>query len=481
MGGRFIIPNFSIVLIYFFSLLLILNFSLKVPYEEKKREKYYTKILEESIPNSGKELELKYDEQGFYLTNINEISTDKKLLAFINKKHVISGCEFFPFRDYITGLIVQYANKNYSFNREVAIPLFTTVYYMLYLRFGDKERAYNFYSRKLKQKQRSEFYNFELNSDLKEFMLHMPLEKGNTPFYYSDEDLDLARKLGVSMTTYDLAIGMFEYVHKGVKMLRDELYRESMMPIVNNKEHFKKYTDYVFRKGVHVRVREYQNIYPLEVAEEYDQYHTIFRDKFKYKNEICYVLFPLVDLLRNYDDPKLSSNVNLNLRTEVGFGLAMMDKFPKNSILGFKIDEMNRILTNENIYVDHGVYNLNKTSKGVSLPYKFNRNDFSLKKGQVCNSIGCGNFDIELFWMLNTTAMEHSFIINEDISYPILNIFKLIHMDDNKINEHILPAKLQTFTKFDSELEIKALNSYFQVLREADEKTLNYVIFIIIL
>jgi len=154
-------------------LLIILIFSsyatLQIPYEEKKREKYYSKIIEESIHQS-KELELNYDENGFYLTNINPYNIPKHVLAVINKKHIISGCEFYPFKDYILGLVVQYVNNYFSINsvntinREVAIPLLTTVYYMLYLRFGDKERAEKFYTLKLnKQHQNLRNLNYVMN------------------------------------------------------------------------------------------------------------------------------------------------------------------------------------------------------------------------------------------------------------------------------------------------------------------------------
>jgi hypothetical protein len=276
---------FLVLFIIFFNLSLCLtdnpnNKGIKVPLDEKKREKYYSKIMLESVPDlKFKETFLTFDEHGFSLT-LNEDLSDNELVAVVNKKHIISSCEFFPFKDFIIGAIVRYCNSNFKMNREIAVPLFTLVYRLLYLRFGDKDRAYKFYSHFLMQKEINEFYNYELTSNVKDYMMNMKIE-ANSSLSYDQEEISFTKGLKLDLTQHEFAIDLFENILEGVKIIKDEVYRESILPIVNNKEYFIKYLDFAFNRGRHIKVSEYAFLYEKQLEETYLNYQKIIADKFK--------------------------------------------------------------------------------------------------------------------------------------------------------------------------------------------------------
>jgi hypothetical protein len=183
-------------------------------------------------------------------------------------------------------MIVNYVNNYNSLLKETAVKLFTLVYYMLYLRHGDHEKAQRYYTTKLNIKAKSGILNFSQRKELKEFLLNMPLNRGKSSLNFSDDDINLSNKLGFNIENYNLAMGVFDYVNKELKAPKDELYREILSSFVDNKEYFKKYFDYAFRKGVDIYVDSYISIYAINNHEEYNHYQTFIRQKLYLENKI---------------------------------------------------------------------------------------------------------------------------------------------------------------------------------------------------
>jgi hypothetical protein len=441
----------------------------KVPLEEKKREKYYSKILKESIQHTNfQEISMSYDTEGFFLA-LNADLSEKELIAVVNKKHIISSCEFFPFRDSITGLIVRYCNTNFKMNKEVAVPLFTLVYRMLYLRFGDKERSYKFYSHFLSQKDSNEFYNYELSSSIKDYMMNMKLEK-NSSLSFDEDELTFTKNLKLDLSQHEFALDLFDFIFQGVKVLKEEAYRDSMLPIVNNKEYFKKYLEFVFTHGRHIKVKEFALLYQKQYEETYTNYHKTIADKFNISNSFCLLVMPLLDLIRQSPEP--DSQLRMTLRSEYGLGFSFQKNKNKNSKLFVSI-ENDEPITNEKLYLDWGIKSDQYNRTLVN--FKFYKKDFTPKKFQLCKKIGCVGFNIDFLNSNKLEEFDFGIVIDENINYSLLNIFKILNLQESKINEAFHSAKLESFTNFDSELQIQALANYIIFMRNIDKTTGSYV------
>jgi hypothetical protein len=418
---------FLVLFIIFYCLSLCLtdnrnNKSIKVPLDEKKREKYYSKILLESVPDlKFQETFLTYDEQGFSLTQ-NEDSSDKELVAIVNKKHIISSCEFFPFKDFIIGLIVRYCNSNFKMNREIAVPLFTLVYRLLYLRFGDKDRAYKFYSHFLMQKDINEFYNYEFTSSVKDYMMNMKLESKSSLSFDQDE-ISFIQGLKLDLTQHEFAIDLFDNILEGVKIIKDEVYRDSILPIVSNKEYFIKYLDFAFTRGKHIKVSEYAFLYEKKLEETYLNYQKIIADKFKISNSQCLLIMPLLDLIRH--SPEQDSQLRMTLRSEFGLGFSFNKNLNKESMLSVGIDS-EEPLTNEKLFLNWGI-NSNKYNRTLAY-FKFYNKDFTPRKLLLCKKIGCAGFNIDFLTSNKLDGYDFGILIEENINYPLLNIFKIINL-----------------------------------------------------
>lgn len=475
--------------LYFIFFLIIISFSisqdLKIPRGEKKREQYYNKIITESQPEyeTGKlpsnDLILKYDSQGFYITT-NEDYKAGEILSLIKKDNIISGCDFYPFRDYITALIIQYCNINLNVIRETAIPLFTLIYQMLYLRFGNKDRAYRFYKNKLLFGQRDDFHYWTVREGVKEFMLNMPLEKGNSAFYFSEEELQLAKKLGLPLSLYDSAMGIFDHIYNHVSSIKDEFEKETIIEIVKQKDYFKKYTDYVLRNSLYIKVSEYANMYDSSLQDEYKNYQNFLADKFKIYNEVCFVLMPVFDLLRRQVPTGVKEveqvRTSLTLKYQVGIGLALDKDFSKGSKLEYVLNEIDKIFTRENLFTDFGIFLENYPDyEKISIPFTFIKNNFSKKKAEFCRLLGCGGFNIDYLMSNNITSIDHNFLIDDKVNQILLNMIKLSEFEDSKLSEFLHLSKFQNFEKLDNQIEIKAFNFYINLIKKIDSKTGEYV------
>ncbi len=162
----------------------------------------------------------------------------------------------------------------------------------------------------------------------------------------------------------------------------------------------------------------------------------------------------------------------ISLRSEFGLGFSFNKKFNKESKLFVGIDS-EEPLTNEKLYLNWGI-NSNEYNRTVAY-FKFLSKDFTPRKLLLCKKIGCAGFNIDFLTSNKLDVYDFGILIDENINYPLLNIFKIINLDETKINEGYHLAKLESFSNFDSELEIQALADYISFMRYYDRITGSYV------
>jgi hypothetical protein len=279
---------------------------------------------------------------------------------------------------------------------------------------------------------------------------------------------------------YDQAMGIFDHVYNQVSSIRDEFERESIIDIVNNREYFKKYTDYVLRNAVYIKVSEYANMYDKSLQEEYKNYQKFLSDKFKIYNEVCFVLMPVFDLLRRQVPFGLKdteqTRTSLSLKYQTGVGLALNKNFSNGSKLQYVLNEFDKVFTRENLFTDYGKFLENYPEKEkINIPFTFDKNDFSKKKAEFCRLIGCGGFNVDYLMSNKISSVQHDFLIDDKINHELLNVIKLAQFEDSKLSEFLHLSKFQKFGKLDNHIEMKALNYYVNLIRKANATTGDYV------
>src|SRR5689334_23161954 len=117
---KFILVQLSTL---FLSLVLSHSREYKLTKDQQQKYNYYQNILEQNLNDEN--IKLKFDQDGLYLTNTNEY-IKHTTIAKISKKHIISGCNFYPFRDWITQLIKKYFSEK-NLDAEIKLPFYTIV------------------------------------------------------------------------------------------------------------------------------------------------------------------------------------------------------------------------------------------------------------------------------------------------------------------------------------------------------------------
>jgi hypothetical protein len=457
--------------------LLLSTFNNKITKEFRSRLNYYNGLLKQNSNN----ILLNYDASGLYLENKEEMSSSNLDGTFftIHQSNIISGCVFFPFKDYFTDLMVKYYNANtHIYHHENIIPIYTLVYQMLYLRFGNKEYIRKFYKKNIADYE-SEFYNFNLKPEIKDFMEKIePIEnQPRSVFYYTNEEIKLSQKFGFILRQYNLAMEIFQFVKESTEKIsdKDESKKTLLLPIVSNLEYFKIYTDYVIRNSMPLKISDFKNTFINEQTRtEYDKHQDELQENFKIPYQVCLCLIPIVDLLRFKTVNEVFPTADPKLQAENGyltFKLAPQsnDKIPSKTILGYSKNRIESMGHADQVYINYGIWPSESDQITYSVNYTFDKRTFSPQKAQACSMLGCGNFPVK-FFMENRDVekLTHLFLFNKEnhfhLNQHLLNVLKLNLIHDTRLLEDKTVKKLAAGEKFDNSLESKALLSYHDLI-----------------
>jgi hypothetical protein len=169
-------------------------------------------------------------------------------------------------------------------------------------------------------------------------------------------------------------------------------------------------------------------------------------------------------------------NIKYEMRGSDGIAIKLTARLKKNSILGYnKIDSD---FKEDQIFMNFGI--LNEESKIIDIPFVFRKQDFTIRRKNTCMLIGCGNFDIQQFMKtnLNNYTVYFELLNPEEKNYNLLNILKILSMDDSIIMEGYHVPLLSTYTPLDQETEIKALEKYIKIITDILNNSVDIVIYI---
>lgn len=219
--------------------------------DDDRRAVFYNKILE-NLPEKDV-LTLHVDKYGLYIFNNKDYKAGNSMFT-VPKEYIISGCDFYPFREHIFEILYDFVEKNPLLEKNNIVNTFTLVYHLLYVRLADKRKAKIYYKKYKNQKKDNEFFEFALNKYKKEFMMAFPKRPTFTAFEYNKEELDFIRTIGGDLEMFDLSMKIFEFVHDKVNALTDVNLKEALLPMVSDETFFKKYSDVVIRRALSLSV-----------------------------------------------------------------------------------------------------------------------------------------------------------------------------------------------------------------------------------
>lgn len=200
----------------FLLLTTVAIYSSEIPKSEEKRFQFYSKILEES---KMMDLEIKADEQGLYLSNTQDYTVGK-MLAVVSRKYIISGCDFYPFKDYLIGVLIKFTNAHPTKNNDGIIMGFSLVYHLLYRKLAKKERAKVFYEDMLRNNfPASDFFQYGISEEVQNYLNNLPTNKSNSVFSFDPEDIELAKKLGLETYNHEIAKQLYDFVYTDIGKL----------------------------------------------------------------------------------------------------------------------------------------------------------------------------------------------------------------------------------------------------------------------
>jgi hypothetical protein len=492
----------KIFLFYLFLLTILNVFSPCLSKKLKKNEQIKFNFYNKIITNNN--IQVRYDEENknihnnkFYITNnLEDYRMNSELISINPKQYIINGCKFFPFRDLFTKLLVGYGNITGNMNKNILVPIYSLIYQMLYYRYGNADASMKYYKDKYNNDYESEFFNFSGTKEELEYMkiLLTPDDSINinSSFFYSEDEINFADKLGLEPTKLKISNDVYGFVEKNIKGLQDGELKKILLDFISQEESFKFYADLVFRRGVKMNTNEFGNIYNKSTYEnEYLKYHQVLKEKNNYENKFCYVLIPVVDLFQHIDNDNgelIHLKVDIKSYKEEDnqkLIISIDSNFKKDTPMGFSYHSKDDDIiykTNEKLYLDHGIYNKINQNSLALLPYTFEKRKMSVIKAQICYLFGCGNFDIKFFMEKSPRfSMEHFFILknNKSINNNLLNILKLIEIDDRKLDVGTHSLLFQQNKKLDYNIESRALKKYIQIMKKQDKATLEYVCIIL--
>jgi hypothetical protein len=442
-------------------LFLLLCFLPTVYTNDREIQRFYRKVVEENFsPTEVSSLEYKNDQQGLYL-GFNQYYDKDTQIAMINKKYVLSGCDFFPFKDILSRYFLEFAKINGFPDINGFIDKFHLVYYMLFIRFGNKERIAEFYQRIYKTEIHTEFYDFFIIKEKKDYLKIIELSaRSASAFNFSKEDLKLARDFNFILKSFDLINELHEYVLAQVKSMKDSKMKNLLLPIVSDKDKFYLYTDWTTKAAI-IKSKQYREVLSEQSQQDYDLFNKELANL--YSSNECHTLIPLIDLLRHNENYKYK--LNIKSLPYSGYEFSLDSDILANTM--FTFNRLDSTFTDEDLLINFGIMS-KKPSENFYINFVFEKNKFPPVKSNACVQFGCGGFNINAFFNQNQNKVNYLFWVGSDINHQLLNILKIIAIPEKKLDNLSLVTKLQQFSKLENEIELKAIFSYINLLKQSN-------------
>ena len=298
---------------------VILSFMLTIVLSANKSSTLYQTVYDNYTKIKKANLEKDY-------LSVNDTVKANKTLFSISNDYLLSGCQYYPMKHVILGLINEYFEQTSRTVPHFQIYMHTLsfVYQLLYYYHKNSTENNNnssFYSDNLSNTQR-EFLDFIVNST-----------KSNI---YSKSDLVLLHKLGLNDNTFNIVNSAYEFVNN-----------HSKEKFVKDKETFFKFYNYIVRNSFPLRMDTYikMNNFKDSDVREYDA--LLQKQKTPIRN--CFILSPLLSLIE--------MKVNDDAYQPVNY----MFKVNKKKLLVYSPQQVNTgklirstSLPNENAYFDFG-------------------------------------------------------------------------------------------------------------------------------
>jgi hypothetical protein len=112
--------------------------------DDERRSTFYNKVI--GLMPDRNVVTLHVDKVGLYVFNNDDYKGDEVLFT-LPKDYMISGCEFYPFRELFTEYILDFCKNNPLLDKEKIIKTFTLSFYLTYIRLSDKKKAKIYYKK----------------------------------------------------------------------------------------------------------------------------------------------------------------------------------------------------------------------------------------------------------------------------------------------------------------------------------------------
>jgi len=181
--------------------------------ELNRRMNYYNSIINDlklmdsiSIEVKSNKLYLKANQDFAAMDNIFVIP---KFLFF-------TSCDMFPFKEYFLEAL-NHINKNSKIDLNKFSSNLILAYNMMYYKYADKEKAKKYYQELLKDKsdivkEIDSLLTFDVHPEKKLYLDNIPSKNTRSLFFFNEEELQLAKVLGLEMITKVV----FENTHKQI-------------------------------------------------------------------------------------------------------------------------------------------------------------------------------------------------------------------------------------------------------------------------
>ena len=401
------------------SLIITLVLSTTKEYSSLYQKVYndYTKVKRVNFENN-------------YLSANDTIKANKTLFS-ISNDYLLSGCQYYPLKHVILGLLNEYFEQTSR-----TVPHFQI--YMHTLSFV-YELLYYYHKNSPENNNSSSFYTENLSNTQRDFLSYiLQTTKSNI---YSKNDLTLLHKLGLNDNTYGIVNSAFEYVNN-----------HSKEKFVKDKETFFKLYNYIVRNSFPLRMDTYikMNSFKESDIREYDS--LLQKQKTPIKN--CFILSPLLSLIEMKVNDDSYQPVNYMFRVSKH---KLMVYSPQQVNTGRLIRSTS--LPNENAYFDFGYTDDTSYTLRQAL-LLFHKDVIGTdKRREICFMTDCEGMGIERDYYKGYFILS-----NRNLNPYLINMGRLLSLNDTTIDKEKQVKVFQEREYISKENELGAYLHYFKII-----------------
>lgn len=139
------------------------------------------------------------------------------------KSLILTSCDIFPYKELLIRAIIDYGSSIHIDITKFISPILIT-YRIMYLKFGNKDAAKNYYKGKLlhEYEKYEKLLSFEGNSELNLFLNQIPKKNKRSLFSFNKEEEKLAQDLKIETISKAIFENIHRYVLNHFKLKFDE-------------------------------------------------------------------------------------------------------------------------------------------------------------------------------------------------------------------------------------------------------------------